>query len=254
MGSGGSDMTGASDPQTQVFILFGQSNMWGVPNPQAEDLEINSRVEVLTTQACGSHAVDQWVPAQAPLHGCVGQPGGGGQGPGVGPGDSFGKAIAEAFPEDTILLVPNAIAGASIDVFQPGESAYDSMLARSRMAQERGEIRGILFHQGETDTGQATWPERVNTIVTQLRSDLGIGDIPFLAGELPYTGCCGGGHNPRIAELPAVVSNSYVVSADGLIGLVPEAEDTFGNLHFDVVAQREFGERYAQVLQDALAQ
>ena len=118
-------------PQTQVFLLFGQSNMWGVPNPQAEDLATNPRVEVLTLTACGRHGVDQWVTAQPPLHGCVGQPGTGAQGPGVGPGDYFAKTLADAFPQDTILLVPNAIPGVSIDVFQPGQQAYNSTLSRA---------------------------------------------------------------------------------------------------------------------------
>ncbi|MEY2931128.1 MAG: hypothetical protein RL033_1877, partial [Pseudomonadota bacterium] len=87
-------------PQTRVFLLFGQSNMWGVPLPQQQDLTTNPRVEVLTTQQCARHGNNQWVPAQPPLHGCVGAPGTNGSGPGVGPGDYFGKAMADAFPQD----------------------------------------------------------------------------------------------------------------------------------------------------------
>jgi hypothetical protein len=230
--------------QTQVFILFGQSNMYGVPPPVSEDLEINTRVEVLTLEACGRHGVDQWVPAQPPLHGCVGQPSGGQFGPGLGPGDYFAKTLAAAFPNDTILLVPNAIPSVSIDVFQPGQQEYNSMLARARIAQERGEIRGIIFHQGETDSGQDTWPGRVNNVVTRLRADLNIGDVPFVAGELPETGCCGG-HNAFVAMLPSAVANSYVVLSDGL-GILNDG------LHFTRDAQRDFGTRYGQVMLDAL--
>jgi hypothetical protein len=242
-------------PQTQVFVLFGQSNMWGVPNPQSQDLEVNPRVEALTLQGCGRHGANQWVPAQPPLHGCVGQPGTGGQGPGVGPGDYFGKALAEAFPEDTILLVPNAIPGVSIDAFQPGQPAYNSTLARARMAQDRGEIRGIIFHQGETDTGQGTWPGRVKNVVDRLRADLGIGEVPFVAGELLYNpiGCCGNGHNPLVNQLPGMITRTSVASAAGF-GAVPAAQDTFGNLHFDLPSQREFGRRYAQALLTALGE
>jgi hypothetical protein len=231
-------------PSTQVFLLFGQSNMWGVPNPQAQDLVINPRVEVLTMTSCGRHGTNQWVPAQPPLHGCVGQAGTGTMGPGVGPGDYFGKALAEAFPQDTILLVPNAIPGVSIDVFQPGQAAYNSTLARARMAQQRGEIRGIIFHQGETDSGQDTWPVRVRTVVDRLRADLGIDNVPFVAGELPETGCCGG-HNTFVAQLPSVIDNAHVVPSDGL-GILPD------NLHFHVEAQRTFGRRYGEVMLDAL--
>jgi hypothetical protein len=221
--------------------------MFGVPPPLAEDLEINPRVEVLTLTACGRHGTNEWVSAQPPLHGCVGQPSGGEFGPGLGPGDYFGKALAAAFSEDTILLVPNAIAGVSIDVFQPGQQAYNSMLARARMAQQRGEIRGIIFHQGESDSTQearAAWPGRVKTVVDQLRSELAIGPVPFLAGELPETGCCGA-HNPFIAQLPSNIDEAYVVASDGL-GILPDG------LHFHRDAQREFGARYGSVMIDAL--
>jgi carbohydrate esterase-like sialic acid-specific acetylesterase len=231
-------------PRTQVFLLFGQSNMFGVPPPLAEDLEINPRVEVLTLNGCATQDANQWKPAQPPLHGCVGQPSGGEFGPGLGPGDYFGKAVAVAFPEDTILLVPNAIAGVSIDVFQPGQQAYNSILARARMAQQRGEIRGMIFHQGETDSGQDTWPVRVKTVVDQLRSDLAIGPVPFVAGELPETGCCGG-HNAFVAQLPSTIDEAYVVASDGL-GILGDG------LHFHRDAQKEFGARYGAVMIDAL--
>lgn len=236
-------------PQTRVFLLFGQSNMWGVPLPQQQDLAINPRVEVLTTQACGSHGNNQWVPAQPPLHGCVGAPGTNGQGPGVGPGDYFGKAMADAFPEDTILLVPAAVPGVSINTFQPGQQNYTNLLNRARMAQQRGTIAGMIFHQGESDTGQADWPTRVKNTVDRLRADLGIGEVPFVAGELLYSpaGCCGNGHNPLINQLPSIISNAAVARADGFTP-VPASVDTFGNLHFDLASQREFGRRYAQAM------
>ena len=235
-------------PTVQVFLLFGQSNMWGVPAPEARDLEMNARVEVLTLESCGRHGVNQWVVAQPPLHGCVGQPGGGGNGPGLGPGDYFGKTLAAAFPDDTILLVPNAIPGVSIDVFQPGQQAYNSIVARARMAQQRGEIRGMIFHQGETDSGQASWPTRVRTVVNQLRSDLGTGDVPFVAGELLYGGCCQG-HNTLIGQLPGLISNTSVAPANGFSAVT---NDGFGNLHFDTPGQQEFGRRYGNLMLEAL--
>lgn len=234
----------AAEPATQVFILFGQSNMWGVPPVEGQDLATNPRVEVLTLEACGSHGANQWVPAQPPLHGCVGQPSNGQFGPGLGPGDYFGRVMAEAFPADTILLVPNAIPGVSIDVFQPGQQAYASTLNRARMAQQRGEIRGFIFHQGETDSGQQSWPGRVKTVVDRLRSDLGIGEVPFVAGELPETGCCGG-HNNIVAQLTGTIDNAYVVQSDGL-GILGDG------LHFHTQAQREFGRRYGEVMLEAL--
>ncbi len=154
--------TGGGSPpatgKTRVFLLFGQSNMWGVPAPEPQDMEINPRVEVLTLTSCSKHGMNQWVPAQPPLHGCVGQPVTSPTGPGVGPGDYFARTLADAFPQDTILLVPGAVPGVSIDTFQPGQQNYTSLLARAKMAQQRGPITGMIFHQGESDNGQASWP------------------------------------------------------------------------------------------------
>jgi hypothetical protein len=229
----------------QVFLLFGQSNMWGVPAPEQQDMEINARVEVLTLMSCSKHGINQWVPAQPPLHGCVGQPGTSPRGPGVGPGDYFARTLADAFPQDTILLVPAAVPGVSIDTFQPGQQNYTALLARAKMAQQRGPIKGMIFHQGESDNGQASWPMRVKT-VDRLRSDLDIGEVPFVAGELLYSppGCCGG-HNVLVNQLPKLVSNTLVAKADGLSALTT---DGFGNLHFDVAAQRTIGRRYGQAM------
>src|SRR5690606_1335844 len=113
-------------------------------------------------------------------------------------------------------------------------------------AQQRGAIRGMLFHQGESDNGSDTWLTRVSTMVTALRADLNIPDVPFIAAELPYEGCCGNLHNPIIANLPDNVTNSYVVSSEGL-GIMDDG------LHFDTPANRELGARYAEVMLTLLA-
>lgn len=227
-----------------MYLLFGQSNMWGVPASEERDHVINPKVEVMALTKCDGQTPDEWYPASPPLHGCIGK----GEGnPGLGPGDYFAKTIASAHPDDTILLVPNAIPGVSIDAFAPGKAPYQSLVTRARKAQERGPIRGLIFHQGESDTGQRTWVSRANTLVSSLRRELELGDaVPFVAGELPYDGCCGAGHNPIIRTLPEHVPNTHVVSAEGL-GIMDDG------LHFDADANRELGRRYAEVMLPLLA-
>ena len=122
-------------------------------------------------------------------------------------------------------------------------SSLRSRSPRARLAQQTGVIRGIIFHQGESDTGQAAWVDKVKGLVTDLRTDLGIGDVPFVAGELLYGGCCDA-HNPIIAQIPDRIPNSFVVSAEGLTG-----QD---DAHFDLAGQRELGKRYGQQMIDAL--
>jgi hypothetical protein len=36
-----------------------------------------------------------------------------------------------------------------------------------------GIIEGILFHQGESNSGDPTWPGKVKTLITDLRAALG---------------------------------------------------------------------------------
>jgi len=242
--------SGEDGPSARAYILFGQSNMWGAPPPEEEDMVQNPSVEVLTLRACAAHGMGEWVVAQPPLHGCVGTMTGE---PGLGPGDTFAKAMAEAYPEETILLIPNAIPGVSITCFSPpsagldpgdycgGESGetYLSMVERAKAAQARGKIEAILFHQGESDCGNLAWPSRVGTVVEALRDDLGIGEVPFLAGEIPAGSACMN-HNPRVRGLPDSIPNAHVVPAEDLA--------IFDEYHFDAPSQRTLGRRYAEVL------
>jgi hypothetical protein len=113
--------------------------------------------------------------------------------------------------------------------------AYEWVVERARLAQRSGVIKGILFHQGESDSGQSAWVGKVRGMVTDLRTDLGLGNVPFLAGELLYSGCCSG-HNTIVNQLPGQIMNAHVIPANGL-----GASDQY---HFDLAAQRTFGQRY----------
>lgn len=56
---------------------------------------------------------------------------------------------------------------------------------KAKEAQKTGVIRGILFHQGESDAGSQAWVGKAKEVAADLRKDLGLGDsTPFLAGEL----------------------------------------------------------------------
>lgn len=242
-GTAGSSSAGST---FHVFLLLGQSNMAGYPKAQDADREEDPRVTVLGFDDCAAtgRKTDEWDVAAPPLHECWNDA--------IGPGDYFAKTLIDIVPAgDTIGLVPCAISGEKIETFMKvGGTKYDWIVQRARLAQDAGGvIDGILFHQGESNSGDSSWPGKVNTFITDLRNDLGIGDVPFLAGELLYTGGTSG-HNTLVNQLPSVVSNAYVISAEGL---VVDPADTQWNLHFDHDSQVEFGKRYAATMIDALA-
>jgi hypothetical protein len=238
-----SETPGAS--RFHVFLLLGQSNMAGYPKAQPEDRVEDPRVRVLGFDDCAAtgRQTDQWDVAAPPLHECWND--------GLGPADYFAKTLLEVIPEgDTIGLVPCAISGSAIEPFlKVGGTRYDYIVRRARMAQDAGGvIEGILFHQGESNNNAPDWPAKVNTLVTDLRADLALGDVPFLAGELLYTGGAAG-HNARVNQIPGIVSNSFVISANGL---VVDPADTEWNLHFSHDSVVEQGKRYAQTMIEAL--
>ena len=130
-----------------------------------------------------------------------------------------------------------------------GGSRYDYIVRRARIAQQAGGvIDGILFHQGESNSGDPAWPQKVATLVADLRTDLNIAEAPFLAGELLYSGGTAG-HNTQVNRLPGMVSNAFVISAEGL---VVDPADTRWNLHFSRDSQVTFGQRYAQKMIEVL--
>jgi GH35 family endo-1,4-beta-xylanase len=237
----------APDPNFHIYLMVGQSNMEGASPVEAQDLVTNSRVMVLQDESCsGLGSYGQWRVASPPLVRCSGM---------LGPGVNFGKIMADNSDSAvTVGLVGAAHGGQKIEYFLKNCGAYNAcapsfgttpnnftggyqwLIDLARKAQERGVIKGIIFHQGESNTGDPAWPGRVNQLVTDIRNDLGVGNIPFIAGELPYPACCAS-HNGLIAQLPSVIFNAHVVSASGL--------NIHDQYHFDSAGAREMGRRYA---------
>jgi Carbohydrate esterase, sialic acid-specific acetylesterase/Cellulose binding domain len=243
-------VSAAPDPNFHIYLMFGQSNMEGAAPIENQDRITNSRVKVMADLNCSNlgRIYGNWYTASPPLNRC---------GSGLGPGDYFGKTMADAMPSSvTIGLVPAAVSGTPIELYQKSapigrnnqnipsqfNGGYAWLLDMAKKAQQVGVIKGIIFHQGESDTSDPLWKHQVKEIVTDLRKDLGIGDVPFLAGELlyaDYQSCCHW-HNAEVNKLPGLIPNAYVVSAMGLPGM-----DVY---HFTTASYRELGRRYAQIM------
>jgi hypothetical protein len=246
-GKGGSTSAGGGTGKStfHVFLLLGQSNMAGYPKALDSDKNVDPRIQVLGYDACSAtgRQADKWATAVPPLHECW-------QGA-IGPGDNFAKTMLSSIPAgDKIGLVPCAISGEKIETFmKSGGSKYNWIISRAKAAQQAGGvIEGILFHQGESNSGDSSWPGKVKTLITDIRTDLGIGNVPFLAGELLYSGSCAS-HNTLVKQLPSTITNAFVISANGLS---VDTSDTKYNLHFNHDSQVTFGKRYADQMKTAL--
>lgn len=248
----------AQDPDFYVFLCFGQSNMEGNARPEPQDFEgVSERFLVLAPcdNPSAGRTKGQWYTATPPL--CR-------EYTGLTPVDYFGRTLVEALPENVRVGVINvAIGGCSIDAFIPERiedyaankapdwmkgmlAAYDNdpygrLVEMGKLAQERGTIKGILMHQGETNTADPQWPANVKTVYDNLIRDLGLQgqDVPLLIGEVVNADCGGAcaAHNETIAKVPEIIPSAYVISSQGCTN----APD---HLHFDAAGYRELGRRY----------
>lgn len=241
------------DEKFHIYLAFGQSNMEGQGELIPEDKVSNARIKVLQGFTCPNLArsYGQWYTAEPPLFGCWGR---------LGVADYFARTMLENSAKDiTIGIVPTAVGGSDIALFQKSapigkgragpekvpanfNGGYAWLLDLAKKSQQVGVIKGIIFHQGETNTNDSKWKYKVLEIVNDLRADLNLADVPFLSGELLYqnlNGCCGS-HNSEIAQLSSIITNAHVVSAKGLDGV--------DVAHFSAASYREFGRRYANIM------
>ena len=118
-----------------------------------------------------------------------------------------------------------------------------------------GNLKGILWHQGENDAGREetakNYAERLAGMVKDLRAELGTEDAPFVAGRLgeflaPQTKDGKPSYWPLVNEqldsLPKLVEDVAIVSSADL-------KAKSDGVHFDTTSLREFGRRYAQEMQ-----
>jgi hypothetical protein len=239
----------AADPATpptdpakfEIYLLVGQSNMAGRGKPTSEDKRPVDDVLVLDKE-------NQWVSQGEPIHFDKGSAG-------VGPGFTFGKLMAKKKPGVTIGLVPCAVGGTPISRWQPDGDLFKAAVARVEIAMKGGTLKGILWHQGESECGNEesakAYGKNLTNVAEGFRTSLNSPDVPFIAGELgeylytrfpetkPYFPKI---VNEEINDLPKYVKNSAVVPSKGL-------KDGGDKLHFDAESAREFGKRYFEAYQ-----
>ncbi len=251
------------DPNFHIYLAFGQSNMEGQGNIESQDKTVDSRFQVLwsTNETSCGKKLGEWSDAVPPLASCSGK---------LGPADYFGRTMVEKTDSKIrVGIVDVAVAGCSIQLFDSpisqsymnqqagwfkqrveayGGKPYERLIEMAKKAQDDGVIKGIIFHQGETDAGDGQWPSKVKAVYDRILKDLRLGDdIPFLAGEVLRGGMSQGANN-NIAKLPQQSKNFYVISSEGLTQPLNDGQ----NVHFTSQEYRDFGKRYAEKMIEVL--
>ncbi len=236
----GSSLFAAQPASLDLYLLVGQSNMAGRGTLIDADRKPDPRVLVLNRD-------NVWVSQGEPIH--FDKPEAG-----VGLGFTFAKLVAGQTPGVTVGLIPCAVGGTPVSRWQPGADLYEQALTRAKIALKSGHLKGILWHQGEAESGNEklahSYAKSLAAVVAGFRRDLNAPDVPFIAGELgeflytrtgnksPYARVV----NEQINSLPTFLPHSAVVSSAGLGHKGDE-------LHFSAEAQKEFGHRYFKALQ-----
>ena len=247
------------DPNFYIFLCFGQSNMEGAARPEAQDL-VSPGPRFLLMPAVDDpqrgRKMGEWCEAVPPL--CR-------PNTGLTPADYFGRTMIQGLPENIrVGVIHVAIGGIHIQGFMPDSiesyvktapgwmtgmlkaydnNPYERLVTLAKKAQQDGVIKGVLMHQGESNTGDPKWASMVQKVYDRLLGDLQLKpeEVPLLAGEVVQAGGKGQcvAMNKQIDELPKTLHTSLVISSTGCTN-GPD------NLHFDAPGYRELGRRYGE--------
>lgn len=226
----------ADKSKFHLFLLVGQSNMAGRGKIEAGDKEVVERVLSLNKDG-------KWVAAVDPIHFDKREAG-------VGLGRTFGILVSKKYPDITVGLIPCAYGGSPIATWVPGayhkqtkSHPYDEAITRARLAMKDGELKAILWHQGEGDCGAKSAPlyeKNLSELIARFRKDLGMPELPVIIGQLGKFG--------KWSSYRVMVDKAQqdVALKDGKAAFVNSDGLTCNpdKVHFDAASLREFGKRY----------
>lgn len=222
-----------------VFLMVGQSNMAGRGRVEAQDVVTNARIITIDSG-------NQWVVAKEPIHFYE-------SADALDCGMSFAQTLLKSVPDCvTIALVPCAVGGSSVfqwldDDEHRGVKLFSNFTEKVQRAKKKGVIKGILWHQGESNANVKDIPQYEDGVIqlfNEFREVVGNDELPIIMGEI--------GHfaepaekadyfdqiNQIIQHVASTQKNVYAISSQGL-------DHRGDHLHFNSAGQRELGKRYA---------
>ena len=158
---------------------------------------------------------------------------------GTSPAHEFARYLTNADENIAVGIVSNAIGGTSIQKWQKNSpyGYYSQAVMRAKRAMEYGTLKGIILHQGEQNAQNfESYPKLLQQLVSDLRNDLGIDDLPIVVGKL-YENDTNNAFNIMLEETASKIKNCGVVS-------VSDVTLNSDDIHYDTTSQRMVGARY----------
>lgn len=269
------------DPNFFIFLGIGQSNMQGKGTIGVQDTRSDAnftdsdwaRYKKMIVVNSNSSLVGTWTTAKPPIV----RPD-----TDLGVTDYFGRYLVKGLDERyKVGVLVLAVDGCSIRAFSKNESVvksylteaknsspsqtwvteaakqydnfpYKKLVKMAKIAQESGVIKGIIFHQGETDAYNDVWLDSVYALYNNLLTDLNLSvdSVPFIAGEPVQKSEGGACYNaiPWVDKIPATFKQrtgkeiAYVASSVGC------GKSSSDNYHFSSAGYRKLGTRYGEIM------
>lgn len=264
---------------TYVYLLLGQSNMSGTNNPVAEGVDVPISPNVMLLNSGGNFEPAQhpyrrysgvnFIGDKPPYQGWADAQSQTGPEHGINMGYQFAENMAKAHPDTRIGLVANSSSGCNIITYEKGAEAlvpaangYVNTVARMKQALAGDAVfKGIIWHQGESDQLDTTYPQHLRNLIYDLRTALDAPEVPLILGGLSENNRPAAvSHNTRVKGETAHIPNMAFVSSADPSMIVSRAETpAYQNdpaiwqkdyTHFSAAGQIAYGNRYYQAYLD----
>lgn len=175
---------------------------------------------------------------------------------------SLGRALAAKHPERKVAIIKVSRGGTNLHtqwdpaggdnfMWQTFANKVPEALAALTASGDTAEIRGMFWHQGESDGSNPTYQNDLAGFIAACRTLTGKPNLPFALGELErddVTPTVSGRayQLSAMADVATADPNTFLVSSVGLF--------TSDGTHFTSAACITFGERYATAYHDFLAE
>lgn len=223
------------------FLMIGQSNMAGRGNMEGYVQKINPDCYMLR--------MGRWQPLREPVNA---------DRPFIAQGVRSGVSMATSFADTMqrklnceIGMIPCADGGTRVHQWMPGENLYDHAVMMTGLAKRISEFSGIIWHQGESDCNGddlGLYQERLYTVLTTIRKDLGDENIPLVIGEIS-TKIDAPRHallQDKLAQMNLILHETAEKLPMCRIVETTDLELKDDGIHFTAAAQEILGIRYAE--------
>jgi len=221
-----------------VYLMAGQSNMEGNGQIMPQDTIPHSRLITINTKG-------EWVKLKEPINlnfpwyrklDC---------------GHSFGMEMLKKVPDDvTVAIISTAVGGSSVNHWLD-DSEFRTMHLWSNItkmiakAKEVGTIKGMIWHQGETDAKPEmfdSYTDKLNTLFSKIRKECDNENMPIVVGELGDFGV----DRPDWKKFNKILEKYSKENSTIEIIKTSDFKDMGDKVHFNNVSLRKMGKRYAK--------